>query len=493
MSPPSTDPERRRRLLVLAICCLSLFIVGLDNTVVNIALPQIQRDLDAPASGLQWIIDAYTLVLASLLMLFGSLADRFGRRRVFQTGLLVFVLGSLLCSLAPGLGWLVAFRAVQAVGGSMLNPVAMSIITNTFTEPRERARAIGVWGGVVGISMALGPLLGGFLVHAAGWPAIFLINVPVGLLAFLLTARYVPESRAPRPRRPDPVGQLLMMVLLGCGTGAIIEGPAHGWTSPLILGLAAAALAALVAFPLWERRVAEPLVDPRFFRSAPFTGATVTAVCAFASLGGFLFLNTLYLQDVRGYSPMEAGLWTLPMAGMMLVCAPLSGRIVGARGPRVPLVLAGLGLVASGLLLTRLAADSPPGLLLAAYGLFGFGFGFVNAPITNAAVSGMPRAQAGVAAAVASTSRQVGQSLGVAVIGTVVTSSVAGTVASGFAPASHAGWYIVAGLGAAIGILGLVTTSAWGTATATRVAARLGGDPPLTRPGVRDAPPERLP
>lgn len=196
---PLGDPDRRRRLLILAICCLSLFIVGLDNTVVNIALPEIQKDLDAPASGLQWIIDAYTLVLASLLMLFGSVADRFGRRRVFQTGLLLFVLGSLLCSLATSLEWLVLFRAVQAVGGSMLNPVAMSIITNTFTDPRERARAIGVWGGVVGISMALGPLLGGFLVSTAGWPAIFLINVPVGLLACLLTARYVPESRAPAP------------------------------------------------------------------------------------------------------------------------------------------------------------------------------------------------------------------------------------------------------------------------------------------------------
>ncbi|MEV6973343.1 MFS transporter [Kitasatospora sp. NPDC093806] len=494
MSPPSAaDAGRRRRLLVLAICCLSLFIVGLDNTVVNIALPEIQKDLRAPASGLQWIIDAYTLVLASLLMLFGSLADRFGRRRVFQTGLLVFVLGSLLCSLAPTLEWLVVFRAVQAVGGSMLNPVAMSIITNTFTEPRERARAIGVWGGVVGISMALGPLLGGFLVHAAGWPAIFLINVPVGLLACLLTARYVPESRAPRARRLDPVGQLLMVVLLGCGTAAIIEGPEHGWTSPLILGLAVAALLALVGFPLWERRVAEPLVDPRFFRSAPFSGATVTAVCAFASLGGFLFLNTLYLQDVRAYSPVEAGLWTLPMAGMMLVCAPVSGRIVGARGPRVPLVLAGLGLVGSGLLLTRLAADSPPALLLAAYGLFGFGFGFVNAPITNSAVSGMPRAQAGVAAAVASTSRQVGQSLGVAVIGTVVTSAVVGPVVTGFAPASHAGWWIIVGLGGTILLLGLLTTSAWGTATAARVAARLGAEAPVGRPGVREAPPERLP
>lgn len=491
--PPVADPGRRRRQLVLAICCMSLFIVGLDNTVVNIALPEIQKDLDAPASGLQWIIDAYTLVLASLLMLFGSLADRYGRRRVFQTGLVVFVLGSLLCSLAPSLGWLVLFRAVQAVGGSMLNPVAMSIITNTFTEPRERARAIGVWGGVVGISMALGPLLGGFLVHAAGWPAIFLINVPVGLLACLLTARYVPESRAPRARRLDPVGQLLMVVLLGCGTAAIIEGPEHGWTSPLILGLAVAALGALVAFPLWERRVAEPLVDPRFFRSAPFTGATLTAVCAFASLGGFLFLNTIYLQDVRRYSPMEAGLWTLPMAVMMLVCAPLSGRIVGARGPRLPLVLAGVGLVGSGLLLTRLAADSPPGLLLAAYGLFGFGFGFVNAPITNSAVSGMPRAQAGVAAAVASTSRQVGQSLGVAVIGTVVASAVVGPVLTGFAPASHAGWWIVVGLGATILVLGLITTSAWGTATAARVAAHLGAEPPPVRPGVREAPPERLP
>lgn len=491
--PPVADPGLRRRQLVLAICCMSLFIVGLDNTVVNIALPEIQKDLDAPASGLQWIIDAYTLVLASLLMLFGSLADRFGRRRVFQTGLVVFVLGSLLCSLAPSLGWLVLFRAVQAVGGSMLNPVAMSIIANTFTEPRERARAIGVWGGVVGISMALGPLLGGFLVHAAGWPAIFLINVPVGLLACLLTARYVPESRAPRARRLDPVGQLLMVVLLGCGTAAIIEGPNHGWTSPLILCLAVAALAALVAFPLWERRVAEPLVDPRFFRSAPFTGATLTAVCAFASLGGFLFLNTIYLQDVRRYSPMEAGLWTLPMAVMMLVCAPLSGRIVGARGPRLPLVLAGLGLVGSGLLLTGLAADSPPALLLAAYGLFGFGFGFVNAPITNSAVSGMPRAQAGVAAAVASTSRQVGQSLGVAVIGTVVASAVVGPVLTGFAPASHAGWWIMVGLGATILLLGLVTTSAWGTATAARVAAHLGAEPPPARPGVREAPPERLP
>ncbi|MFC9326772.1 MFS transporter [Kitasatospora sp. NPDC057015] len=488
----TAPPGRRRRYLILGICCLSLFIVGLDNTVVNIALPAIQRDLDAPASGLQWIIDAYTLVLAALLMLFGSVADRFGRRRVFQTGLVLFVLGSLFCSLAPSLEWLIGFRALQAVGGAMLNPVAMSIITNTFTDPRERARAIGVWGGVVGISMALGPLLGGFLVDSAGWPSIFLINVPIGLVACLLTALYVPESRAPKPRRLDPVGQLLMIVLLGTGTAAIIEGPANGWTSPLILTLAGVALAALVAFPLWERRVPEPLIDLRFFRSVPFSGATVTAVCAFAALGGFLFLNTLYLQDVRHYSPVEAGLWTLPMAGMMLVCAPLSGRIVGSRGPRGPLVAAGLGLAASGLLLTRLAADSPAVLLLVAYALFGFGFGMVNAPITNTAVSGMPRAQAGVAAAVASTSRQVGQSLGVAVIGTVVTAAVVGPMTTGFAPASHAGWWIVVGLGLAVLLLGIATTTPWAARTASAVAADFAPHPVPGPAGVREAPPERL-
>ncbi|GAB2716642.1 MFS transporter [Kitasatospora kifunensis] len=485
-----TALTRRRRLVILAICCLSLLIVGLDNTIVNVALPAIQHDLHAPASGLQWVIAAYTLVLASLLILSGSVADRVGRRRIFQLGLLFFVLGSLLCSFAPSLGWLIAFRAVQAIGGSMLNPVAMSIITNVFTDPRERAQAIGVWGGVVGISMALGPVVGGLLVDSYGWPSIFLINVPIGLLAIVLAARFVPESRAPKPRRLDPGGQLLAIVTLGAGTAAIIEGPGQGWTSPGILALAVIALAALTAFPFWERSRREPLLDLRFFRSAPFTGATVIAVCAFASLGGFLFLNTLYLQEVRHYSPVEAGLWTLPVAAFTLVCAPISGRIVGSRGPRLPLLVAGPALAVSGLLLTRLTSTSPPGLLLLAYSLFGLGFGLVNAPITNAAVSGMPRSQAGVAAAVASTSRQVGQSLGVAVIGTVVTAAVVGPLATGLAPASHAGWWIITGLGLVIMLLGLVTTTGWARATADRVAARL--DPTAARPAVRSTPSDRL-
>src|ERR1700735_4386935 len=231
----------RRRTLILAICCMSLFIVGIDVTIVNVALPSIQRDLHASVSGLQWTIDAYSLVLASLLLLSGSTADRVGRRRTFQVGLALFTLGSLLCSVAPGLSWLVAFRMLQAVGGSMLNPVAMSIITNTFTSPAERARAIGVWGGVFGLSMAMGPVIGGALVDAVGWRGVFWVNIPVGIAAILLTALFVPESKAARARRPDPIGQILIIAMLGSLTFGIIEGPSYGWGSPRILAFFAVA------------------------------------------------------------------------------------------------------------------------------------------------------------------------------------------------------------------------------------------------------------
>ncbi len=461
----------RRKALILAICCMSLLIVGLDSTIVNVALPSIQHDLHASVSGLQWTVDAYTLVLASLLMLSGSTADRVGRRRTFQTGLATFTLGSLLCSLAPGLGWLVLFRMMQAVGGSMLNPVAMSIITNTFTKPAERARAIGVWGGVVGISIALGPLVGGALVETVGWRGIFWVNIPVGLAALLLTALFVPESKAPHARRVDPVGQLLVIVTLASLTYAIIEGPDAGWTSPRIVGFFTLSLAAAIGLLVYEPRRFEPLIDLRFFRSAPFSGATVIAVSAFAALGGFLFLNTLYLQEVRGYSPFHAGLYTLPMAAMTIVFAPLSGRVVGARGPRLPLIVAGIAITASGIMLTGLTATTSTSWLIITYLVFGLGFGVVNAPITNTAVSGMPRSQAGVAAAVASTSRQVGSSLGVAVMGSAVISAMTGPLQLGFASASHVGWWIIAGCGASVLSVGLLTSGRWARRTADRTAA----------------------
>lgn len=459
---------------------MSLLIVSLDNTVLNVALPSMQKELHATVAGMQWTIDAYTLVLASLLMLAGSTADRIGRRKVFKAGLVLFTLGSLLCSVAPNLESLVAFRMVQAVGGSMLNPVAMSIITNTFTDPRERARAIGVWGGVVGISMAAGPVVGGLLVDSVGWRSIFWINLPVGLAALLLTWRYVPESRAPKPRRPDPVGQLLVIGLLGSLTYAIIEAPSQGWDSPLILLFAALAGCSLIGLLLYEPRRAEPLIELRFFRSAPFSGATVIAVSAFAALSGFLFLNTLYLQNVRGLSALHAGLYMLPMAALTFVCAPLSGRLVGSRGPRLPLLVAGVAMTACGLLFAAFDAETDNVLLFTGYVLFGLGFGMVNAPITNTAVSGMPRSQAGVAAAVASTSRQIGGTLGVAVIGAVLAAGVAGTgsprgaaYAEAFVDASKPAWWILAGCGLSVLLVGALTSGRWARETARRTAERL--------------------
>ncbi|MEW1861417.1 MFS transporter [Streptomyces sp. NPDC088194] len=452
----------RRRMLILAICCMSLLIVSLDNTILNVALPSMQRDFHASLSGLQWTIDAYLVVIASLLLLSGSTADRIGRKRVFQIGLVVFTLGSALCSLAPGLGWLIAFRMLQAVGGSMLNPVAMSIITNTFDDAKERAKAIGVWGGVVGISMAAGPIIGGALVESVGWRSIFWINLPVGVAALALTARFVPESRAPRPRRIDPVGQVLVIALLGSLTYGIIEGTGAGWGSPLIVGCFVVAAAAIAALARYERRRFDPLIDVRFFRSVPFSGATVIAVCGFAALGGFLFLNTLYLQNTRGLSALGAGLYMVPMAVMCLVFAPLSGRLVGARGPRLPLVLAGITMTASGVLFAGFDAETDNVKLFTAYVLFGIGFGLINAPITNTAVSGMPRAQSGVAAAVASTSRQVGQALGVAVLGAALAAGL------------HAGaWWIITGCGAAVLLLGILTTGRWARGTAERTASEL--------------------
>ncbi|MCW3016936.1 MAG: transporter [Solirubrobacterales bacterium] len=471
------DPRTRTRpRVVLAICCMSLLIVGMDTTIVNVALPAIRQDLGASVPALQWITAAYTVSLASLLMLGGSTADRLGRVRVFQFGLALFTVASLGCSVAPGIGWLVAFRVLQGVGGSMLNPVAMSIIRNTFEDPRERAQAIGIWAAVVGVSMALGPVLGGALAELS-WRAVFLVNIPIGLAAIALTARFVPESRAPRPRRPDPVGQVLIIVMLATLTSSIIEGPRLGWGSPAILALAATAGIALVTLGRHELRRVDPLIELRFFTSRPFAASTVIAVAAFTAFGGFLFVNTLYLQEVRGLSPVSAGLCTLPIAAMTVLCSPIAGRVVGARGVRGPLVIGGLGLGAGGLMLVSLSADTSLGWLLGAYCVFGLGFGAVNPPITNTAVSGMPPSQAGVAAAVATTSRQVGQTLGVAVVGAMATVGLGGSLHDDLATATHAGWWLIVALGAGIVALGLAASTPVAQASAARTAERLRETP----------------
>ncbi len=491
MPPPAKDQElsRARRLVILGICCMSLLIVGLDSTIVNVALPSIHRELKASVSGLQWTIDAYTLVLASLLILAGSTADRLGRRPIFQIGLVVFSLGSLLCGVAPTLSLLIVARIVQAIGGSMLNPVALSIVRNVFEDPRERARAFGLWGAVFGLSMALGPVVGGALVDSVGWRAVFFVNVPIGLIAILLTALYVPDSRAPHARRLDPVGQLLVIAGLASLTYAIIQGPRTGWGSAEIVSLFVFTLLCVASLIFYERRRFEPLIEIGFFRSAPFSGATAIAVFAFAGVGGFLFLNTLYLQDVRGLSPLDAGLYMLPMAGMLLLVSPISGRLVANHGARPSLVGGAIATAIAALTLTQISPTTPTLYLLGSYVLFGLGTGLVNPPITNTAVSGMPGAQAGVAAAVASTSRQVGVTLGVAVIGAIAGGTVAGAISKSFAAATHPGWWVIVGLGVGMLILGFLSTGTWAKQTALDTAERFRNQ----RPAGGDRPPRAAP
>jgi EmrB/QacA subfamily drug resistance transporter len=455
--------------LILAICCCSLLIVSMDATAVNVALPSIRADLHTTVSTLQWTIDGYTLAIASFLLLGGATADRFGRRRVFQIGLAVFGVASLLCSLAPDIKTLVAARIIQGVGGSMLNPVAMSIITNTYPDRRERARAVGVWGAVVGVSMAFGPLVGGLLTEHVSWRAIFWINVPIALVVVILCQIFVPESRAARARRVDAGGQALAIVLLGSLVYALIEAPSRGWGSPEIVVLLVVAVLATFGLVGYERRVAEPFLDMRFFRSVPFSAATITAVVAFGAYGAFLFVNALYLQQVRGVSPFDAGLRMLPLALTTLVASLASGRLVSRFGTRPSLVFSGSMIAVSGITLTFLAADTSWWLLSASYVLFGLGFGAINAPITTTAVSGMPLSQAGVAAGIASTSRQTGTAIGVALAGTLTGAGAASGLGLSFATDTHRLWWTVAGVGICVLLLGIVSSTRWAHRTTERI------------------------
>jgi EmrB/QacA subfamily drug resistance transporter len=454
--------------LILAICCMSVLIFSMDATIVNVALPAIQEDLHARVSQLQWILDAYTLVVASFLMLSGSMSDRFGHRKVFQIGLAVFTIASLLCSQARTIEQLIAHRALQGVGASMLNPVALSIIANAFPEPKARGRAVGIWGAVTGVSLGIGPLIGGALTESIGWRSIFWINVPIGISAAVLAAFFVPESKAERPRRFDPVGQQLVLTGLTTLTWGVIEGPHVGWNSELIVALFVIAALALSGFVLYEPHRKDPLLDLRFFRSVPFSSATVLAVSSYFCFGGFLFLNSLYLQQVRGFSAFQTGLFTLPLAVAMLICSPLSGRLLGNYGARPSLLIAGVGFLISTIILTGLNQQTSAGWLLVAYALFGVGVGTVNPAISDSAVSGMPLSQAGVAAAIATTSRQVGVALGVAVSGTVLKASH--THGTDFTQETHAIWWVMTACGALVLALGFAAGTAWAHASTDRVA-----------------------
>ncbi len=452
---------------------MSLLIVSMDATIVNVALPSIRADFGVTISNLQWTIDAYTLTLASFLLLSGALADRFGRRRTFQVGLVIFVIGSLLCSLAPNVGWLIGARVLQGLGGSMLNPVAMSIITNTFHVARERARAVGVWSATVGVSMALGPIVGGALTQTVGWRAVFWVNVPIGLAAILLTALFVPESKSGVVRRLDPIGQAVAIVALVSAVFALIEGPRLGWTSPVTLGLFVLAIVAVFGLIAQERRTPDPFIDLRFFTSFPLTSGSLTAVLGSSSFGAFLFINALYLQDVRGLSPIETGTFMVPLAAATLVASLLSGRLVGRFGARPSFIAAGLLIAASALTMTTITVDSPVWTLLIAYVLFGLGFGTMNTPVTTTVVSGMPRSRAGVASGLASTGRQVGISLGVALAGTVTGAGLQTTLGPSFAIAAHTDWWVIVGAGLTIVVLGILSATTWSRRTTSRIAELL--------------------
>ncbi|MEV4256736.1 MFS transporter [Spirillospora sp. NPDC049652] len=463
----SSTLSRRRRLLVLAICCASVIVVVMDISIVNVALPAIRHDLHASVSSLQWTVDAYTLVLSAFLVMAGSTADRIGRRRVFQAGLATFGIGSLLCGLAPSIEWLIAARVLQAVGGTMLNPVAMAIVVAAFPDRAERARAIGVFGSMSGLALALGPILGGALVDAFGWRSVFWVNVPVVAAAVVAVALYVPESCAPRARRFDPIGQVLVTATLGSVVYAIIQAREAGWTSPLILALLAAAAVGLAAIIGYESRREDPLLELRLFRSVPFSAAILMALWALCGFGAFLFVTTQYLQDVRGMSALAAGLCMLPVGLLVVALSPRVGRLIATRGPRLPLVVAGTALALGGGASLLLGPSSPIPAVLGVYLLFGVFLGTVNPPITNTAVSGMPASMAGVAASLASSGRQAGTTLGVAISGTVVGSTTGGQ----FTGAAHGVWWMVVGLGAGVVGLGLLSTGRWALATANRAAA----------------------
>jgi EmrB/QacA subfamily drug resistance transporter len=405
----------------------------LDGTILNVALPTLQRSFRASQSSLQWTVDGYTLLRASSLFICGSIADRFGRKRSFVVGLIMFITGSLACGLAPNLGFLIGFRCFQGFGSAVLTPSSLAIITNTFTEPRRRAWAIGMWNASTGVSTTAGPVIGGFLVQLFGWRSVFLVNIPIGLTA-LAYMKVIKESKSPTPRPFDFPGQIAIGLGLLALVYALISGTADGWHSPLVLSLFIASIFFWLLFVNIQRVSAHPLIPLRYLKRPVLSGAALLAILAFTVTSGFQFINTLYLQEVRGFSPLHAGLLAVPTTLAVLVVSPISGRLTGTRGARLPAVLAMLFMTAGMVLLACvIAVSSPLFLLIVAFLLLGIGSGLINTPITTAAISSMPKERAAVASAVATTGRQIGTTLGVALIGSIVFS-----VASGVARAKGA-------------------------------------------------------
>jgi EmrB/QacA subfamily drug resistance transporter len=415
--------DDRRRWWTLAVLCLSLLITVLDTTVVNVALPTLDRTLHASSSGLEWIVDAYTLVFAGLLMLGGALGDRYGRHRALPAGLVLFGAGSVLAALAGSVSELIAARAVMGAGGALVMPATLSILTSVFTNPAERAKAIGIWSGVSGLGVAVGPTLGGLLLEHFSWSSIFLINIPVVAVALIAGRRLVPASRAPKPPQIDLTGATLSVAGLSALTYTLIQAPSNGWTSPATILTGVLAACVLVVFVIHQIRRTDPLIDLRLFANPRFSAASGGVMALFFALTAATFVLTQIFQFVLGYSPLQAGLRALPPALMVAVFAPIGAKIAAARGPRLP-ITSGLLLATGGLCLFA-TANPNAGYLhyMIAMTFVGLGIGLSMAPATHAIMSSVPPAKAGVGSAINDTTRNLGGVLGVAIVGSIVASA----------------------------------------------------------------------
>jgi EmrB/QacA subfamily drug resistance transporter len=412
--------ESNRRWWTLGAMCFALFMVMLDNTVTNVALPSIQRDFDASLSALEWTVNAYTLTFAVLLVTGGRLGDIFGRRRIFLIGVGLFAFASATIGFAPDDGWLVASRALQGVGAALMMPATLSIITNAF-PPQERGRAIGIWAGVSAIALAIGPLVGGWLTEDVSWRAIFFLNVPVAIGAVAVTLFAAEESRDDTvDHRVDYPGIATLTAGLTALVLALVEGNRWGWGSPEIIALLVGSVVSLVAFVLIERRSATPVVDFEFFRSRQFVATNAVAFLVTFSMFAIFFFLTLYLQNILGYSPLETGVLFLPSTLVVMVTGPISGRLTDRVGPRW-LIAGGLLLIAASMLWqSRITVDTHYGYLLPAFIALGAGIGLVMSPMSTAAMNAVDRTKAGVASGTLSMSRMVGGTFGVAALGALV-------------------------------------------------------------------------
>lgn len=432
---PLPPHVHERRWVILAVLCLSLLIIVMDNTILNVAIPTLMNDLGATNSQIQWIIDSYVLVFAGLLLTTGSLSDRFGRKGALQIGIVLFGIGSAAAAMAQTADQLILTRAFMGIGGALIMPATLSILTNVFRDPRERGRAIAIWAGFSGLGVAIGPMTGGLLLEHFSWHSVFWVNLPIGLLALVAGAFVVPTSRDPRQTRLDPPGALLSIVGLASLLFGIIEGPVKGWSHPMVIGGFAVAALALASFVLWEQRTPTPMLDMSVFRNARFTAASGTITLVFFALFGSLFLMTQYWQLVHGYSPLEAGVRLLPHAATMMIVAPLSARLVERAGTK-RVVLGGLGLIVTGLLLLSTIQPGTPYVVVISYFVvMASGMGMTMAPATESVMGSLPREKAGVGSAVNDTTRQVGGALGVAIIGSIVSSVYAGRIVDASATA----------------------------------------------------------